>query len=100
MTLSASGAATRHVFPFLSDFQSHGVAPATVVLRFNFYSGSGWSVERIIHATSWTSDTRLCGTSGLATTHRAGEAQLEGPNSHGGVGCVAAARPAARGVPQ
>ena len=44
MSLSARGAATRfcqHVFPFLSDFQSHGVAPATV-LRFNFYSGSGW----------------------------------------------------------
>ena len=31
----------QHVFPFLSDFQSHGVAPATV-LRFNFDSGSGW----------------------------------------------------------
>ena len=30
----------QHVFPFLSDFQSHGLAPATV-LQFNFYKGSG-----------------------------------------------------------
>ena len=31
----------QHAFPFLSDFQSHGVAP----------------VECIIYATSWSSDT-------------------------------------------
>ena len=61
MSLSASGAATRfcqHVFPFLSDFQPHDVAPETV-LRFQFYLGTNrWWPGRSLMPAAQRAQTR------------------------------------------